>query len=348
MIAFWIYIKRCLRINIFLGVLFFMPIISIVFLVFGKSVVGDVKFGVYAEGISGKNISESLCNDNNFKFIEYNNIEKMTADINVSKIDCGYVFDSDFESSLKSLRMDNSIKIISSDFSAGYKFANDIVFSNVMNIISPNIADNFLNEYKISESVKKYYYQILETINVFSFNYINTDGKTDFKENVFKFENFFAFYTMIAAVFGSAICIEYKKRNITKSAFLNVFSFSFLLSVFSLISIFICDELSLFVLLKFIVYVFAVSAFAYLITFCDNVYILCGCLPIIIVCSFVLSIVTFNSGILGVIFGIFNWIFPIGLYYEENIVGMVCYFLIVMLFTNNKYQIFKRKKFQKV
>ena len=70
MTAFLIYVKRCLRIKIFVAVLFFMPIISIVFNIFGKNIVGEVKFGIYSEGDFGKYICESLEKEEKFKFVK--------------------------------------------------------------------------------------------------------------------------------------------------------------------------------------------------------------------------------------------------------------------------------------
>ncbi len=228
MTAFLIYVKRCLRIKIFVAVLFFMPIISIVFSIFGKNVIGEVKFGVYAEGDFGRYISESLEKEDNFKFVKYNSIAEMSSDVRICEIDCGYVFDKNFEDSLKKNDLKDSIKIISSDSSSGYTFANEIVFSKVLNTVSPNIANAFLDEINISGNVEKYYYDILKSVNVFSFNYIEVGEKTE-DESVFEFRNIFACFVLIGSVFGSIVCVEDRRKNINKSCFLNIMSFSALL-----------------------------------------------------------------------------------------------------------------------
>lgn len=330
MAAFLIYVKRCLRLKMFLSVLIFMPVIAVIFTVFGKNVIGEVKFGIYAEGNFGKYISDELEKEVSFKFIKYDSIEKMYQDIVISEIDSGYVFDKDFENAVRNFYFDKSIKILRSDSSGGYKFANEIVFSKVFNIAAPMVSNAFLNDIGINETVDKYYNDILERLNVFSFNFIEVGDSKNVEGN-FRFENIFACFVFIGSVFGSAVCIGDKKRNIRKGSFLNIMAFSALLAFSAFISTAICGEADLFVLLKFIVFIFSSAAFAYLFTFIKNVFLLYGIMPVLIIFSFLISVSDLWIGTAGIFYDFFKWIFPVGLYCEGNIIGMLCYFCVIMI-----------------
>ena len=329
MTAFLIYVKRCLRIKIFVAVLFFMPIISIVFNVFGKNIVGEVKFGIYSEGDFGKYICESLEKEEKFKFVKYDSVNEMSSDVRLCEIDCGYVFNKNFEDSVKKNNLNGSIKIISSDSSSGYTFANEIIFSKVLNAVSPNIANTFLDEINIGGNVEKYYYDILKSVNVFSFNYVEF-GEED-KESVFELREIFACFVLIGSVFGSIVCVEDKRKNINKSCFLNVMSFSALLSVAAVISSLICEELSFFVFIEYVFFAFVSAAFAYLFTFFKNIFFICGSIPVITACSFFILFLNITAGPFAFIFNIYKWIFPVGLYHDGDIIGMFIYFFAVMV-----------------
>ncbi len=333
MTAFLIYVKRCLRIRIFIAVLLFMPIISIVFSIFEKDIIGDIKFGVYSEGNFGNYICESLEKEKSFKFVKYDSLEKMSADISICEIDCGYVFDKNFEKSVEKYDFNNSVKIISSDASSGYIFADEIVFSKILSIASPDIANNFLRKINVDGNVKKYYYEILKGINVFSFNYIEMgSGIND--ENIFELQNIFACFIMIGSVFGSIVCVEDKRKNIDKGCFFNVAAFSGLLSASALISTAICGEFDFFVFLKYVFFAFDCAVFAYLFTFLKNSLFIYGSIPVIMVCSFFLLILNIAAEPFIVISDIFKWIFPVGLYFDNNIIGMIIYSCVVIVILN--------------
>jgi len=333
MTAFLIYVKRCLRIKIFIAVLLFMPIISIVFNVFGKDIIGEVKFGVYAEGDFGKYICESLEKEKSFKFIKYDSVDKMNADVAVCEIDSGYVFDKNFENSVEKNNFNNVIKVISSDSSSGYGLANEIVFSKVLNIASPNIANDFLNEINVDGNAEKYYYDILKGINVFSFNFIEMGDNESENENVFELQNIFAVFVLIGSVFGAAVCAEDKRKNINKRCFFNVMAFSALLSASAVVSAAICGELGFFVLFKYISFAFASASFAYLFTFLKNIFFIYGSIPVITVSSFFVLILNITAGPFAVVFDVLKWILPVGLYCVGDIIGMVVYFCVIMVMT---------------
>ncbi len=330
MTAFLIYIKRCLRIKMFLAVLIFMPLIAIIFAVSGKDIIGDIKFGVYSEGDFGKHIAKELEKENTFKFIVYDSIEKMMRDMVVCEIDSGYIFDKDFEKAVKKLDFKESINILRKDSSSGYNFANEIVFSKVLNVASPFVSNKFLNDIGIDKTVDEYYGDILGRLNVFSFNFIESGDKKDIERD-FRFENIFACFALIGSIFGGAVCIGDKKRNIKKGSFFNVLAFSSLLVFSAFISTAICGEVSLFVFFKFAIFVFTSASFAYLFTFVRNIFLLYGVIPVLMIFSFLVSVNDLWIGTMRVFYDIFKWIFPVGLYCDGNIIGMVGYFCAVMI-----------------
>ena len=127
------------------------------------------------------------------------------------------------------------------------------------------------------------------------------------------------------------MCIGDKKRNIKKGSFFNVLAFSSLLVFSAFISTAICGEVSLFVFFKFAIFVFTSASFAYLFTFVRNIFLLYGVIPVLMIFSFLVSVNDLWIGTMRVFYDIFKWIFPVGLYCDGNIIGMVGYFCAVMI-----------------
>ncbi len=342
--VFFIYLKRCLYFKSFIFVLLIMPIIAIIFSLFGKNVIGEIKFGVYADNKYGTIICNKLKQEQDFKFILYDDLKKLSYDVSMCEIDSGYVFNSDFENAVKSLDFKNSIKIIKSNSSSGYNFGNQIVISKIVELVSPLVSDLFLKNIGVNETSKKYYDDILNKLDSICFNYIDF-GDEKFNQISIKFEDFFASLVLIGSVLSVFVCIKDKERNIVKGNFICVFSFAFLLEISSMIALLICNEFNMYILFKGIIFMFVSAIFAYLFSFIKNKFILYGCLPIIMICIFSVSLMEFNFGIMSYVFNIIKWLIPVGLYRNSEIIEMIIYCCVMGFLYNIKEICMLKNKF---
>ncbi|MGN1317776.1 MAG: hypothetical protein ACI4VF_02085 [Lachnospirales bacterium] len=286
---FIIYSKRCFKSILFLLILLSIPVLSFCYGKISSSAFKKAEIGIFYESNFRLNNIES----ETMNFVNYNDINKLKEDVGLGIIDSGFVFDKNFDEAYKNLDFINSIGVISSKTSVSLPVAKEFVFKAILESISDNIAQNYFDNNNIKIDAKKYYEKYLNSNDVFRISFEKVNAK-NLPENKSKVSNFFIVFIIAAPFISSIKVIEDREKGIKKYGLLYIFCYLFYVFLAVILSLVI---LGLFSFNTFLLYVILsiVSGFiSYIISLLNNKEIICGILPVAIILSlgvFVISLI---------------------------------------------------------
>lgn len=325
MIPFIIYSKRNFKSLLFIALLIIMPVISLCY-----SYIGDISrkpvVGLYFDCIS-EYIFDGIKSDN-IDFVTYNDKENMLQDISLGEIDSGYIFDSRFDNAVNTLNFNKSVGCVTSKSSLIQHVANEFVFKEILKEISPRIADRYFYSKGINISADKYYEEFLKSDSVFNIEFEEIISDENVKSNKgCRLSNIFALFIMTGALLNAVTVAGDRKRSIVKYNYICILSSSVLLTISAFVSSLICGEMDNVIL--FVLYPFAVSAFAYVISFIKSQELICGILPAVITAAIIFCPIVFDIGVLGPYYSYIGYIFPVGFFAAGNIIEMTIYIVVM-------------------
>lgn len=274
---FIIYSKRCFKSLLFIVILIIMPVMAFCYNSIDNTITKKAEIGIYYNCNYRLNNIQSDIID----FKEYKDLDTMKKDIVLGIIDCGYVFDKKFDNALLNLEFKNSIDYIVSKSSALQPVANEFIFEKILESSSDKIAQKFFDSKNIDADTALYYEKFLESDNVFNISFENVNSD-DISDKSFNITYVFALFALVGCLLSSINIIEDRQKGITKYGFLHAFCYGLWLMVSLLISAFICGEFAIGLIPVYLLFIFAISLFAYIISIVNNKEIVCGIIPVVI------------------------------------------------------------------
>lgn len=293
MSVFWrilIYVKRLCKMPAFIIALLLMPVIAYGIKNFTTLENKGITVGIYATGEVGKAVCEDLLSkDYVVKFEKYDSIEKMKEDVEFKTIECGYVFENSFEDGYKKGDLTRSIGCMTSNSSVLHKMINEVVYSSIITKQAPEIANNYLKDKNIPVTVNEDYGKYMDSDKLFTVDTEYVDSPQIASKKLFSVSNVVALYTMLGVVLLSVNAVRDRKKGIRINGYFGIFAGCLLFTIFSIISSKIAGELTNDAVLRYGIYLFVLSGFAYLLSALPKEEILFGILPVLAVTSVVLS-----------------------------------------------------------
>ena len=213
----------------------------------------------------------------------------MKEDVEFKTIECGYVFEDAFEEGYKKGDLTRSIGCITSNSSVLHKMINEVVYSSIITKQAPEIANNYLKDKNIPVTVDEDYEKYMDSDRLFTVDTEYVDSPQIASKKLFSVSNMVALYTMLGVVLLSVNAVRDRKKGIRINGYFGIFAGCLLFTVFSIISSKIAGELTNEAVLRYGIYLFVLSGFAYLLSALPKEEILFGILPVLAVTSVVLS-----------------------------------------------------------
>lgn len=177
----WLFTKRLIKNPAFIFILVLMPLIVTMFNKADIKEENNIRVGIYHEDDQlSKTICENLKNEKGYiKFLVYDDKNEMIKSVENKKIECGYIFPSDFQNRLDSYKIKKCITCIESPSTILSSLSDEVVFADIIEEYGKNIAAVFAKENKITgndtgekdEDVIKAYERFNTPEKTFSINY---------------------------------------------------------------------------------------------------------------------------------------------------------------------------------
>ena len=152
--------KHILKLPIIVVLLLFIPVITLIISLLPPSASSSgVTVGLYFEEKDDE-ITNLMCerllaeSSVSFTFLEYDDEALMLRDVETEKLECAYVFDSDFSDAVSRGRYRNSIEVYHSPSAMLLSAVNEIVFANVVRLSGYEVLDGYINIEGIDDETK--------------------------------------------------------------------------------------------------------------------------------------------------------------------------------------------------
>lgn len=125
--------------------------------------------------------------DSMYSFITYEDIDKLNKDIVSGKIECGFIFDTDFDKRVEKRALKNTIEYIYSPYTTKGLAIKESIFSSFLKLYSESIISDSFDEIFVEfedENMKKSAYEELINKNNYYLNsndIFAVDFSTEFK-----------------------------------------------------------------------------------------------------------------------------------------------------------------------
>lgn len=149
-----LFIKRLIKKPAFVMILIVMPLVVTMFNKIEAADDHSISVGIYYEKDAlAKTICENLSNKKGYiKFILYSNKDEMSEAVETKKIECGYIFPSDFNDRLDKYEIKRCITCVEAPSSILSSVSDEVVFAGILDEYGKNIAANFIKENNIGRN----------------------------------------------------------------------------------------------------------------------------------------------------------------------------------------------------
>ena len=151
--------KHILKLPIIPIMLLLIPAFTIIVQALPKeSTDSGVTIGVYFESddeLSCGMRDKLLVNDTAFSFISYDSSDSLINDVLLGKLECGYVFDSEFSPKIQKGKYDEAIMVIQSPSTLFRSASNEIVFSSLIQLSGYDILGKYVDIEEIPVSQRE-------------------------------------------------------------------------------------------------------------------------------------------------------------------------------------------------
>lgn len=233
LIIMWLFIKRLIKNPAFICVLIIMPLLVTMFNNVDTKEEKRILVGVYHEEEDlSKLICEKLKNKEGYiKFLIYDNEDKMREAVETKKLECAYIFPSDFKERLDNYKIKKCITCIESPSTILSSLSDEVVFAGIIGEYGKDIAVDFAKENNIvvgdgaysSENVARNYERFNTPGKTFSidYKYAETDGVNagEIKDTTITYviHGIVSVLILISGLFGAIKWFEDEKRGFYSS-----------------------------------------------------------------------------------------------------------------------------------
>lgn len=224
-----ILMKRLFHRKAFLACLAAIP-----FLVFGMQELEKgsdtyIRAGVYMEKETAWN--QKLCTlltktDGRIQFTPYHNLDEMQQDIVSERIECGYILQEDLQNDMLSNKWNNSVPVYQSAHSMLTPVVNEVFFKELFTLVSEDWFEGYVanqeefspvEKEKLREISKERLQKYLENGSTFfvEYHYLDTNSKnegTETERSVFPVRGMTAVMILLCGLIGIFDCIADRER----------------------------------------------------------------------------------------------------------------------------------------
>jgi len=307
----WLFIKRLIKNPAFIFILIIMPLLVTMFNNVNSKEENSIFVGVYYEKDElSKSVCENLkAKEGYIKFLVYDNKEEMTNEVQAKKLECAYIFPSDFKDRLDNYKIKKIITCIEAPSTILSSLSDEIVFSEIIREYGKNIAVNFAKEKNIFigdgenniKNISENYERFNTPESTFSINYryINTDeinsSKITDKNTTYIIHGIIAILILISGLLGAVKWFGDEKRGLYSSfnskakiivGFISILAPTILMALSGIITIYLSNTYSDMFreVISMILYVLLVVGFSYLLKLLvKSGTDICAILPVIII-----------------------------------------------------------------
>lgn len=327
--AMLIYMKRFLKKPSFAAALVLMPVTAIVFMLCFKASPTGIRVGLAGSGENTMEVQNILLSKKlNTTFIKYEDTEKMKTDILTGDLECGYIFDRDFEAAFDDGGFRRTIGCVKSSSTVLDRVINEAVTEAAAEVYCRKAAVQKVNDLGLNYDAEKLYDSIIKGGDVFRPEYVTVNGESrnlavspNHKGRDKIFRCVLAVYIMLGTLLGAVIIAGDRKRGIYRWNCTGVLSAAVIMSAAAEITFGAISGFQLQNLLYALLYCLAVWGFASVAMSFGSQGLILGMLPVLVIGSFALAPVFFDLGsLMPAVRGI-GFVFPPRWYfliYEKN------------------------------
>lgn len=354
----WLFIKRLIKNPAFISILIIMPLLITMFNKVNLKDEKSILVGVhYEKDELSKIICENLkAKEGYIKFLIYDNKDEMTNEVQAKKLECAYIFPSDFKERLDDYKIKKIITCIEAPSTILSSISDEVVFSEIIREYGKNIAVNFAKEKNILvgngenniDSISKNYERFNTPENTFSidYKYINeneTDStKTTDKTMTYVIHGIVSVLILISSLLGAVKWFGDEKRGLYSSfnskekiiiGFISILVPTMLMALSGIITIYLSGSYSYISreIISMILYILLVTGFSYLIKLLvKSGTDICAMLPVIIIGTLIFCPVFIDASIFIPFVSWVNKLFP-AFYYLEGISRGINGFIVMII-----------------
>lgn len=358
LIITWLFIKRLIKNPAFICILIMMPLLVTMFNRVNSKEERSILVGVYYEKDElSKIVCENLKDKEGYiKFLIYNNKDEMTNEVQAKKLECAYIFPSDFKDRLDNYKIKKVITCIETPSTIISSLSDEVVFSEIIREYGKNIAVDFAKEKNIVvdnggnniKNISKNYERFNTPESTFSidYKYINTDkidsAKTSDKTTTYVIHGIVSVLILISSLlgavkwFGDEIRGLYSSFNSTEKiiiGFISILAPTMLMALSGIITIYLSNAYNYISreIISMILYVLLAVGFSYLIKLLVRSGTdICAMLPVITIGTLIFCPVFIDASIFIPFVSWVNKLLP-AFYYLEVISGGIDGFVVMAI-----------------
>lgn len=317
---FWLSCKRQLKHNFFIAALLLVPVCLFAFAQIEERDSGKILIGIYGEDTEfvPEIFAALLSQDGMFEFYICETEEILKDDVASRKAECGYVFKNDFKEKLDDRDFKRSILVYSAPSTITAELSKEVVFAAMFEIYGEYLLEQFVIESdiftdmdagRVQEELKAAYHNEMRSGSTFSFQYetLSTEPvETGNARIAFPVRGILAIYLMIIGLFsvvalrqdeerGLFITLTYAERVPCKLA--STAAPVCMAGVSVLVTLLITGNLDHGVreVPLLIIYIIMILLVSYILKMVvKDPVVLCGLIPVSILCSMVICPVFFD------------------------------------------------------
>ena len=358
LIITWLFIKRLIKNPAFISILIIMPLLVTMFNKVNSKEEKSILVGVYYEKDQlSKIICENLKDKKGYiKFLVYDNKDEMTNEVQAKKLECAYIFPSDFKERLDNYKIKKIITCVEAPSTIISSLSDEIVFSEIIREYGKNIAVNFAKEKNILvgngenniKNISKNYERFNTPESTFSidYKYINENEinsiKTTDKTMTYVIHGIVSTLILISSLLGAVKWFGDEKRGLYSSfnskekiivGFISILVPTMLMALSGIVTIYFSNTYSYMFreVILMMLYVLLVVGFSYLIKLLvKSGTDICAMLPVIIIGTLIFCPVFIDASIFIPFVSWVNKLFPT-FYYLEGISKGINGFLVMTI-----------------
>lgn len=358
LIITWLFIKRLIKNPAFISILIIMPLLVTMFNKVKSKEEKSILVGVYYERDElSKIICENLKDKKGYiKFLVYDNKDEMTNEVQAKKLECAYIFPSDFKDRLDNYKIKKIITCIEVPSTILSNLSDEIVFSEIIREYGKNIAINFAKEKNILvgngenniNNISKNYERFNTPESTFSINYkyINEDHinsiKPSDKTTTYVIHGIVSVLILISGLLGAVKWFDDEKRGLYSSfnskekiiiGFISILVPTMLMALSGIMTIYFSNTYSYMFreVILMILYILLVVGFSYLLKLLvKSGTDICAMLPVIIIGTLIFCPVFIDASIFIPFVSWVNKLF-LTFYYLEGISKGIDGFLVMTI-----------------
>ena len=344
LIITWLFIKRLIKNPAFICMLIIMPLLITMFNKVDTKEEKNILVGVYYEEEDlSKLICENLKNKEGYiKFLVYDNKDEMIEAVENKKLECAYIFPSDFKERLDNYKIKKCITCIESPSTILSSLSDEVVFAGIIGEYGKNIAVDFAKENNIgdgansNENIARNYEKFNTPGKTFSidYKYIETDGSNSTgikdKTTTYVIHGIVSVLILISGLFGAVKWFDDEKMGLYSSfsseakviiGFISILAPTMLMALSGIITIYLSNTHTYMSreIIAIGLYVLLVCGFSYLLKlFVKSGTDICAILPVITIGSLIFCPVFIDASKFIPFISWINKLFP-SFYYLNGI-----------------------------